>query len=140
MDHSMPEESIHSNHSTWSDSVAASAQIASVVASAQLASAQLASVIASAHLASARLASIIASAQLSLASSIQPTSANSSTFTSSSLPHSSHTHSWCADTGATSHMTPHRHWFTEYQPYKVPVRLADGTVIYTASVGSILFK
>src|ERR1700743_2203741 len=149
MDHSMPEESIHSNHSTWSDSVAASAQlasvaasaqIASVVASAQLASAQLACVIASAQLASVQLASIIASAQLSLASSIQPTSANSSTFTSSSLPHSSHTHSWCADTGATSHMTPHRHWFTEYQPYKVPVRLADGTVIYTAGVGSILFK
>src|ERR1700754_1380097 len=158
MDHSMPEESIHSNYSTWSDSVAASAQlasvaasaqiasvvastqIASVVASTQLASAQLASVIASAQLASVQLASIIASAQLSLASSIQPTSANSSTFTSSSLPHSSHTHSWCADTGATSHMTPHRHWFTEYQPYKVPVRLADGTVIYTAGVGSILFK
>src|SRR6201991_930111 len=135
MDHSMPEESIHSNHSTWSDSVAASAQLASVAASAQIAS-----VVASAQLASVQLASIIASAQLSLASSIQPTSANSSTFTSSSLPHSSHTHSWCADTGATSHMTPHRHWFTEYQPYKVPVRLADGTVIYTAGVGSILFK
>ena len=28
---------------------------------------------------------------------------------------------WIADTGASSHMTPHPHWFKEYTPYKVPI-------------------
>jgi hypothetical protein len=46
---------------------------------------------------------------------------------------------WIADTGATSHMTPNRHWFLEYKPCKIPVRLADNNVIYAAGVGSIVF-
>ena len=46
---------------------------------------------------------------------------------------------WIADTGATSHMTPHREWFKTYKPCKVPVRLADNNVIYAAGVGSIVF-
>ena len=28
---------------------------------------------------------------------------------------------WCADTGATAHMTPHHHWFCSYRPHRVPV-------------------
>ena len=28
---------------------------------------------------------------------------------------------WCADTGATAHMTPHLHWFRSYRPHRVPV-------------------
>jgi len=47
---------------------------------------------------------------------------------------------WTADTGASSHMTPHRHWFASYTPYVVPVRLADGKVIMSAGVGSVRFK
>jgi hypothetical protein len=47
---------------------------------------------------------------------------------------------WTADTGASSHMTPHHHWFLSYQPYKVPVRLANGQMIYSAGVGTIRFK
>ncbi|KIM71204.1 hypothetical protein PILCRDRAFT_830502, partial [Piloderma croceum F 1598] len=34
---------------------------------------------------------------------------------------------WNADTGATSHMTPHRHWLIDYKPYVVPIKLADNT-------------
>jgi hypothetical protein len=47
---------------------------------------------------------------------------------------------WTADTGASSHMTPHRHWFASYKPLTIPVRLADGQVIYTAGVGSVQFR
>ncbi|KAF7360920.1 Integrase catalytic domain-containing protein [Mycena sanguinolenta] len=47
---------------------------------------------------------------------------------------------WNTDTGATSHMTPHRHWFATYQPYCVPICLADNTLIYSAGVGSVQFQ
>ena len=44
---------------------------------------------------------------------------------------------WTADTGATSHMTPHRHWLRNYKPCTIPVRLANNQVIqgqfYTSS-------
>ena len=46
---------------------------------------------------------------------------------------------WITDTGATSHMTPHNHWFHDYAPYVVPINLADGKVIYSAGIGSIIF-
>jgi len=47
---------------------------------------------------------------------------------------------WIADTGATSHMTPHRHWFNSYTPCRIPIRLADNTVIYAAGQGSVVFQ
>lgn len=47
---------------------------------------------------------------------------------------------WNADTGATSHMTPHRHWFTTYTPYRTPVRLANDTIVYSAGLGSVRFQ
>jgi hypothetical protein len=28
---------------------------------------------------------------------------------------------WNADTGASSHMTPHRHWFCSYSPHVIPI-------------------
>jgi hypothetical protein len=43
------------------------------------------------------------------------------------------------DTGATSHMTPHRHWLHEYTPYVVPIKLANGGVVYSQGIGSIRF-
>jgi len=46
---------------------------------------------------------------------------------------------WNADTGATSHMTPHRHWLHNYSPKRVPIKLADNTVVYSAGVGSVVF-
>lgn len=47
---------------------------------------------------------------------------------------------WLADTGATSHMTPHREWFWSYEPYVVPIRLANGTVVHSEGVGLVRFK
>ena len=47
---------------------------------------------------------------------------------------------WLADTGATSHMTPHRHWLRSYAPFRVPIRLADSTIVYSAGVGSVVFQ
>ena len=51
-----------------------------------------------------------------------------------------HRFDWNTDSGATSHMTPHRHWFKTYTKMRKEVRLADHTVIYTEGVGSIVFK
>ena len=62
----------------------------------------------------------------------------SSTLIDSHLPQFSHL--WCADTGASSHMTPHKHWFESYEPYAVPIRVADGTLVKSAGIGSIRFK
>ena len=64
---------------------------------------------------------------------------NASTILSSPSPVSSHSIRWCADTGASSHMTPNREWFDEYTPYVVPVRVADGTVVQSAGIGSVHF-
>ena len=47
---------------------------------------------------------------------------------------------WNADTGATSHMTPHREWFKSYAPCNVPIRVANGQVIYAAGVGTVEFS
>src|SRR5882762_7440584 len=46
---------------------------------------------------------------------------------------------WCADTGATAHMTPHHHWFHSYHPHRGPVQLADSTIVYSAGIGSVVF-
>ena len=44
------------------------------------------------------------------------------------------------DTGATSHMTPHRHWLPNYKPLRVPVKLANGSLVYSEGVGSLVFR
>ena len=50
------------------------------------------------------------------------------------------TYLWNADTGATSHMTPHRHWLRDYTPLRVPIRLADNTTVYSKGIGNVVFK
>ena len=47
---------------------------------------------------------------------------------------------WNADLGATSHMTPHHHWLRNYTPKRIPIKLADNTIVYSAGVGSVVFK
>ena len=47
---------------------------------------------------------------------------------------------WIVDTGATSHMTPHKHWFHQYTPKRVPVRLANNYVIYSEGIGTVCFE
>jgi hypothetical protein len=46
---------------------------------------------------------------------------------------------WTADTGATAHMMPHRHWFASYTPCNVPICLADSKLVYAVGVGSLRF-
>jgi hypothetical protein len=37
-------------------------------------------------------------------------------------------------------MTPHKSWLPNYILYKVPIRLADNTVIYSEDMESVLFQ
>jgi hypothetical protein len=53
---------------------------------------------------------------------------------------SSNVFHWNTDTGATSSMTPHRHWIRNYTPYRVPIRLADHRIIYSKGVGTVRFR
>jgi transposase InsO family protein len=53
-------------------------------------------------------------------------------------PSSSADTHWIADTGATSHMTPHRLWFTSYRPHVVPIRVANNAIVYSAGVGDVV--
>ena len=46
--------------------------------------------------------------------------------------------SWNADTGCTATMTPHRHWIRNYRPYRVLVELANGSIIYSAGMGTVV--
>ena len=46
---------------------------------------------------------------------------------------------WIADTGATRHMTPHRHWFHSYTPYRVAIRLADNKIVHSTGRGVVHF-
>src|SRR5262249_32160384 len=34
---------------------------------------------------------------------------------------------WNTDTGASSHMTPHHHWFCSYSPHIIPIRIANNS-------------
>src|SRR4051812_46328242 len=45
-----------------------------------------------------------------------------------------------ADTGATSHMTPHKHWLRSYRPLIVPICLAAHQIIYSAGRGLVVFN
>ena len=47
---------------------------------------------------------------------------------------------WNADTGATSHMTPHRHWMRNDVPKRVPIKLADNKTVYSAGDGTVVFN
>jgi hypothetical protein len=53
---------------------------------------------------------------------------------------SRNTYQWNTDTGATSTMTPHKMWIRNYQPYRVPVRLADHSIIHSEGVGTVCFR
>ena len=65
-------------------------------------------------------------------------SAGAATVHLSSSP-SSLPDAWNADTGATSHMTPHREWFKSYTPCSVPIRVANGQVVFAAGRGTVEF-
>ena len=47
---------------------------------------------------------------------------------------------WYTDSGASAHMTPHRHWFKELKLHKVPIKLADNSVVYYEGIGTVIFQ
>src|SRR6266702_3094243 len=57
-----------------------------------------------------------------------------------SAPQSEAHTSWNADTGASAHMTFNCHWMCNLRPYKVQIRLADGSVVYSKGVGTVRFN
>ena len=64
---------------------------------------------------------------------------NASALSADDSPDSHADNDWNADTGATSHMTPHRHWIRNYTPLRIPIKLADQSIIYSAGVGTVVF-
>ena len=74
-----------------------------------------------------------------------PTAPQSASISSASSLYSSrpqhHSYAlWNADTGASSHMTFHRHWLRNYRPHRIQIKLADGSVIYSEGIGSVQFE
>jgi len=47
--------------------------------------------------------------------------------------------SWNADTGASAHMTFNRHWMRRMTPHRIPIHLADGSVLHSEGIGSVQF-
>ena len=63
------------------------------------------------------------------------------TFKMSSLMHQlASGFNWNTDSGATSHMTPHRHWIRNYRLLRLPIRSANNLIVYSTGVGSIVFN
>ena len=50
-----------------------------------------------------------------------------------------HISSWNADTGTSAHMTFNRHWIHHMMPHRIPIRLADGSVVYSEGIGTVQF-
>ena len=51
-----------------------------------------------------------------------------------------HFSSWNADTGASAHMTFNRHWMRNMTPHRIPIRLADGSMVYSEGIGTVQFS
>ena len=63
------------------------------------------------------------------------------TFETSPLMHQlASSFDWNTDSGATWHMTPHRHWIRNYRPLRLPICLVNDLIVYSAGVGSIVFN
>jgi hypothetical protein len=62
------------------------------------------------------------------ASNVAEFAGNASALSTSSSPTPPNL-DWLADTGATSYMTPHCHWVRNYSPLRIPIRLADSSIV-----------
>jgi hypothetical protein len=47
---------------------------------------------------------------------------------------------WIADTGATSHMSPHCSWSTKLEPLAIPIWVTNDHVVYSEGVGSVVLE
>src|ERR1700761_204137 len=45
---------------------------------------------------------------------------------------------WVSDSGCTSHMTPHKERLLNPKPYRVPITVANGVIVYSELVGEVL--
>jgi hypothetical protein len=45
---------------------------------------------------------------------------------------------WNVDTGASAHMTFHRHWLRNYKPHCIQIKLANGSIILSEGIGTAL--
>jgi hypothetical protein len=45
-----------------------------------------------------------------------------------------------ADTGATSHMTPHCSWFVQYEPFVTPIRVANNALVFSEGVRTVVLQ
>jgi len=63
-----------------------------------------------------------------------------SSLSDSSTPQNDSDFDWLADTGASSHMTPHHQWLHKYTSMHIPIKLADDTIVYSARVGTVVFN
>ncbi|KAJ7185984.1 hypothetical protein C8R46DRAFT_836632, partial [Mycena filopes] len=45
-----------------------------------------------------------------------------------------------SDSGTTSHMTPRRERLLNARPHRVPIRVANGLIVYSELVGEILLR
>jgi len=59
-----------------------------------------------------------------------------SSLSDSSTPQNNSDFDWLADTGAISYMTPHRQWLRKYMSMRIPIKLANDTIVYSAGVGT----
>ncbi|KAG8959896.1 hypothetical protein FRC05_007218 [Tulasnella sp. 425] len=46
---------------------------------------------------------------------------------------------WNVDSGATSHMTPHKEWIRNMKPCRIPIRLANHNVVFATGKGNVVF-
>ena len=58
----------------------------------------------------------------------------------SALSPDSHFSSWNADSGTSAHMTFNWHWMCNMTPHCIPIRLADGSVVYSEGIGTVQFS
>jgi len=47
---------------------------------------------------------------------------------------------WNADSGTTSHMTPEKERLLNARPFRIPIQVANGVVVYSELVGDVLLK
>ena len=50
-----------------------------------------------------------------------------------------HFSSWNADTCASAHITFNRHWMHNMTLHRIPIRLADGSMVYSEGIGTVQF-
>ena len=65
--------------------------------------------------------------------------ASASSLFSAATP-DAHFSSWNADTGSSAHITFNRHWMRNLVAHRIPICLADGSVIHSEGVGSVQFR